>query len=451
MMRRRELGALASGLGLSMLGGLKAARAEDDSAQFKATSGEAVYFRGWQFATDVVEGNVKRYNTVESGHVDYATVTGDYPSLMEQSLIAKAPLDVFYANLYAAVRYLEGGWLMPADTLDIRDEVVADLLPQFKEAWTYNGKLLGLSYYASTRGAIHTNLLAYNQAGFTDKDFPKDWDELYDQLYALHAKGVAQPFLPMWYNEYYGISWAFIMEVLNRGNSIADPDTHKPTLTTDATGAAYRTLTAWKKLWKSKLVPEEVLTYTDANTMDAFASGRYVFSPQQIYDVATFNQPGRSKIAGHVTILPYVKQSWGIVDSALYVMSNRKRSAELTGDVKKFASWYGYKDNTGQIAIAENWMQQDMLFSGYKSIMDSPETAARISKAVIRPGDAQVLLDVYKATPFPNGVWKVVWADEFNSYLKDSLADFLLKDGDVVGTINGMIQQINDLNDKYGL
>jgi hypothetical protein len=45
----------------------------------------------------------------------------------------------------------------------------------------------------------------------------------------------------------------------------------------------------------------------------------------------------------------------------------------------------------------------------------------------------------------------VVWADEFNSYLKDSLADFLLKDGDVVGTINGMIQQINDLNDKYGL
>ena len=450
-MRRRDFLTSAGALGLSMAAGGRGAFAVDEAAKLRATSGQTVYFRGWQFATDVVQANANRYNSVENGHVDYATVTGDYPSLMEQSLIAKAPLDVFYANLYAAVRYSEGGWLMPAETLDIHDEVVADLLPQFKEAWTYKGKLLGLSYYASTRGAMFTNLLAYNKAGFADKDFPKDWDEFYEQLYALKAKGVDKPFLPMWYNEYYGISWAFILEVLNRGNSIADPDTHKPTLTTDATGAAFKTLTAWKKLWKSKLVPEEVLTYTDANAMDAFASGRYVFSPQQIYDVETLNRPGRSAIAGHITILPYVKQSWGIIDSALYVMSNRDRPAAVTDDVKKFASWYGYKDNTGRIAIAENWMQKNMLFSGYKSLMDAPATAERIKKAVIRPGDDQVLLDVYKATPFPNGVWKVVWADEFNSYLKDALSDFLLKDSDVAGTITGMIQKINDLNDKYGL
>ncbi len=450
-MKRRDLGTLALGLGASLALPGRRAAASDDVATFQPSSGKTVYFRGWQFATDVVQSNVKRYNTVEGGKVNYSTVTGDYPSLMEQSLIANAPLDMFYANLYAAVRYYEGGWLMPAESLDVIDAVQADLLPQFKEAWTYKGKLLGLSYYASTRGSMHTNLLLYNQAGFADKDFPKDWDEFYDQLYALNAKGVATPFLPAWYNEYYGISWAFAMEVLNRGNSIADPETHKPTLTTDAPGAAYKTLAAWNKLWTSKLVPHEALTYTDANTMDAFAAGRYIFSPQQIYDVETFNQPGRSKIAGHVTILPVVKQPWGIIDSALYVMSSRKRPAALTEDVKKFTSWYGYKDDTGRIAIAERWMQQDMLFSGYKSVMDSPATAARIQKAVARPGDAQVLLDVYKATPFPNGIWKVVWADEFNSYMKDSLSDFLIKDSDIVGTINGMNQKINDLNDKYGL
>ena len=32
----------------------------------------------------------------------------------------------------------------------------------------------------------------------SDPDFPKDWDDLYDQLYVLKEKGVDQPFLPHW-------------------------------------------------------------------------------------------------------------------------------------------------------------------------------------------------------------------------------------------------------------
>jgi hypothetical protein len=449
-MKRRDLGLLAAGLGMSLAVPGRRALA-DGVADFKPTSGKPVYFRGWQFATNVVQSNVKRYNTVEDGKVDYATVTGDYPALMEQSLIASAGLDVFYANPSSAVRYFEGGWVLPADTLPAKDAILADMLPQFKDAWSYKGKLLGLSYFASTRGCIHTNLLAYGKAGMADKDFPKDWDELYDQVYALQGKGVAAPFLPHWFGEWYGISWGFVLEVLNRGNTIADPETHKPTLTTDATGPAYKTLAAWKKLWKSKLVPQEVLTYSEAAYIDAFASGRYVFSPQQIYDVQTMNKVGRSQIAGHCTILPIDKQPWGIIDSALYVMSSRKRPDAVTEDVKKFASWYGFKDETGKIAVGERWMQENMLFSAYKSVMDSPETEARIKSAVARPGDYQVLLDVYKATPFPTGIWRVVWSEEFNSYLKDTLSDFLLKDGDIVGTINGMTQKINDLNDKYGI
>jgi multiple sugar transport system substrate-binding protein len=35
-------------------------------------------------ATDVVQGNVDTYNKTFDGHVDYATVTGDYPAVMER-------------------------------------------------------------------------------------------------------------------------------------------------------------------------------------------------------------------------------------------------------------------------------------------------------------------------------------------------------------------------------
>jgi hypothetical protein len=447
-MKRREFGTLAAALGVAATPLGRAAAAADP---LEATSGKPVYFRGWQFATDVVQSNVKRYNDVEHGKVDYATVTGDYPSIMEQSLIAKADLDVLYANPSSAVRYSEGGWVMPAETLPAIAEIKADLLPTFAEAWTYKGNLLGLSYFASTRGCIHANLLAYGKAGFGDKDFPKDWDALYDQVYALHAKGVATPFLPHWFSEYFGLSWGFVMEVLDRGNKIADPETHKPLLTTDANGAAYKTLAQWKKLWNSKLVPQEVLTYNEAAFIDAYASGRYVFSPQQIYDLQTFNKAGRSQIAGHSTILPVVEQPWGLIDSAMYLMTSRTRPNAVTTDVKKFTSWYGYKDNTGQIAIGERWMQENMLFSAYKSIMNSPVTEARIKEACARPSDYDVVLAVYKATPFPTGIWRVVWSEEFNSYLRDVLSKFLLNDGDIVKTITAMNDQIASLNDKYGL
>ncbi len=448
-MRRREFGALAGGAALGLALRPRAGRAA--TFDLKATSGETVYFRGWQYKTDIVQDNVNRYNKAMNGKVDYATVTGDYPSIMEQNLMSGAELDVLYANPSQACRYFDGTWIMPAEELPNIDEVKADLYPNLAEAWSYKGKLLGLSYFVSTRGAMHVNLKKYGEVGFSDKDFPKNWDELYDQVYALKDKGVAQPYLPHWFSEWYGISWAFVFEILNRGGKLADPETHKPVLTTDKDGPAYKTLAAWKKLWQSKLVPEEVFTYNESAFIDAYASGRFVFSPQQLYDLETFNRKDRSQIAGYASLLPYQGQSWGLLNSAMYLMTSRKREDALTEDVKRFASWYGFKDQDGKIFVGQRWMEESMLFSGYKSVMQSDATAARMKKALARPEDVQVVLDVYANTPYPKGIWNVVWAEELNSWLKDTLPNFLLQDGAIEDVINGTISKINDLNDKYGI
>ncbi len=109
-------------------------RAADDS--LKATSGDTVYFRGWEYRTDIVQDNVNRYNKEMNGKIDYQTVTGDYPALMQKDLIAKAKLDLFYANPSQAVRFLEGGWIMPANELAAYDQIVAGMYPNIREAWT---------------------------------------------------------------------------------------------------------------------------------------------------------------------------------------------------------------------------------------------------------------------------------------------------------------------------
>jgi ABC-type glycerol-3-phosphate transport system substrate-binding protein len=449
-MRRREFGALVGGLGGGLLGVPWPAHAAG-AWSLKATSGRPVYFRGWQYKTDIVQSNVTRYNTTMNGHVNYATVTGDYPSIMEQMLMSGAELDVLYGNPSQAVHYFEGNWVAPADELPDFDQIKADFLPNLWDAWTYKGKLLGLSYFATTRGTIHVNLKAYGAAGMSDKDFPKSWDELYDQVFALHAKGVSTPFLPHWFSDWYGISWAFVFEVLNRGGKIADDETHKPLLTTDKSGPAYKTLAAWKKLWNAKFVPAEILTYDEAAFIEAYGSGRYVFSPQQLYDLQTFNDKTKSRIAGYDSLLPVQGQSWGLIDSALYMMTKRKRSHAVTDDVQRFTSWYGFKDQDGKIAVGERWMAVSMLFSAYRSIMDSPSTEARIKQAVARPSDYKVVLDIYEATPFPSGVWKVVWAPEYNSWLKDTLSSFLLQNGDIESLIRASNKKITELNDKYGI
>lgn len=437
--------------------GVMAASAQDSVAQdssdrdsFEAITDENVYFRGWQFRTDVVQGNVDIYNETMGGNVDYATVTGDYPAIMEQQLIAGGELDVLYANPSSAVRYFEGGWITPASALPNAEEIIADMYPNIRDAWTHNGELLGLSYFVSVRGTLLANIETIEEAGFSEEDLPGTWPELYEMVYALNEAGVETPYLPHWFAEYFGISWGFVFEVMNRGGVFADAETHAPMLAVD--GPAGETLADWKRLWNSGLVPEEVLSYNEAAFINAFRSGRYVFSPQQIYDVKTFNDPGQSAaVAGNIIPLSSREQSWGMIDSAMYMMTSRDRSDEHTQDVMSFISWYGYKNEDGEHAVAKRWLEENMLFSAYRSVMESDKARQVIQSSVARPEDYQTLLDIYATSDFPTGIWSVVWAEEFNSWLRDKLFAFLQDDLPVEQVINEANAKIERLNERYGL
>lgn len=412
------------------------------------TSQEKVYFRGWPFKPEIVTDNVARYNKEQKGHVDYATVThGDYPTLMEKALIAKDKLDIIYANPPTAVRFLEAGWTLPADGIPNFQAAVDDMYPNVKEAWTYKGKMLGMSYFLSTRGMMMVNMKRQKELGVEDAQ-PKNWDEFYAQILELNKKGVKDVYLPHWFNEFYGISWAFVWEVLNRGGHVIDSKTFAPQL--DAAGPAGKTLDAWKAIFNAKMVPQEVLSYNEGSLVEGFGSGRYLYSTQAAYQLAVLNDPAKSKIAGSVSFLPYQGASWGLLDSALYLRTARNRSAALNEDVKRFQSWYGYKDQHGKAAVGQRWAETSMLFSGYKSVMENPATEAAYKKNLAKPDDYQALLKVYANTPAPE-FWKTIWAEEFNSFLRQRLGQFLLNDEPSAQVIKDMNEKIAQLNKKYKL
>ena len=236
---------------------------------------------------------------------------------------------------------------------------------------------------------------------------------------------------------------------------MADPETHKPMMTVD--GPAGQTLEDWKKIWKDGFVAEEVLAYNEAAYIDAFRSGRYVFSPQQIYDLKTFNDPKKSAaVAGKIGFLPYQGQPWGLIDSAVYLMTSRERPDAVTDDVKRFASWYGYKNEKGEFAVANRWMKENMLFSAYKEVMESARRARDDHPLrSANPADYDQLIEVYSHTPFPKGIWNVVWSEEFNTWLKEKLFAFLQQDlavADVINQTNDeMTQPQQEVQDQVSL
>jgi ABC-type glycerol-3-phosphate transport system substrate-binding protein len=418
------------------------------SSRLTAQSKEPIHFKGWQFRTDLVEANVARYNAEMAGRVAYQTVAGDYPSVVQNYLISGAEVDLLYANPSQAVRYLEAGWVTSAHSLAEIDQITADMYPNIKDAWSHRGELMGLSYFVSNRGVVHVNLERFQAAGLSEADFPKNWPEVYNILYKLRDAGQREPFLPHWFNEWFGLGWGFAFEVMNRGGVVADPETHEPMLTDN--GPAAETLSDWKRLWKDGFVSEEVLTYNEATYTGAFKSGRFVMSPQQSYDLKLFNTPGESPAAGKFTFLPFQGQNWGMIDSAMYLMSSRKqRSAEATQDLQRFASWYGYKDQNDAYYVGNKFLKETMLFSAYRGVMESEEAATAIRASLPREGDYERLLEVYRHADYPKGIFNVVWSEEYNAWVKEKLSTFLLNDLDIASTIKEMNDKMESLNAKY--
>ncbi len=440
----------AAGGGAQPAGGAKLTKPDQGPG-----GGQPLVFRGWNYHPEVVEDNVQKFNTMYGENVDYQTVSGDYGSLMEKMHINKEPLNFAYANPQTAHRWYRAGWVWDLEKLWSVDDIKKDLYPGWRDiVTTKDGKLLGLPYFQSVRGTMCTNEELLQKAGITPKDYPKTWEDLYKQLYDIKKAGVTDtPFLPHWFaTAWFGLAWGFQFECMNRGATLFDDNGH-PVFDQKC----YDIIEEYKKLLADGIVPKEVFTMQETDFIDGFASGRYAYSPQQIYDSKVFNDPARSKLAkggsnpnakGSMYI-PVDKQPWGLIDSGIYLSVKRQGQDDATlARNYRLQEFLGYKDKDGNFAVSKRWAVEQALNSGYPATLEDADVQAAYKKwmpdyETMFP-TMKSLLSNAKSPP----VWKRYFYEEWNSKALTELSQAILGQKGTKETLDGLKTLAEQLLDK---
>lgn len=387
---------------------------------------EALVFRGWNYRPEVVQDNTTKFNEQYSENVDYQTITGDYIAIMENFHIANQPLDMAYANPATLARWQLPGWVNDYEAWWDLDNARGEMYEGVLQSLTIGDKLYGLPYFVSIRGTLAANMAILDKAEITPDQFPKTWDELYTQLRQLKADGVVDvPFLPHWFASgvWFGISWGYLLECLNRGAVLFD-DNNQPVF--DEKTLAI--LQEWRTLLEEGIVPENVFTMGEADWIDAFATGKYAYSPQQIYDLKVFNDPAKSQVAGQVVPVPVVEQPWGIIDEGIYTVPKRANDTEEKLARKyRLAGFFGYRDQVegGELYVAKRWAIEAALNSGYTAILQDPEVIEAYNQWLPNPELLPALEGIVNAGTFPK-VWQTFWWEEWNAQAMSELPKAVL-------------------------
>ncbi|GEM_PF-552787 len=418
--------------------------------------GQPLVFRGWNYHPEVVEDNVKKFNAMYEENVDYQTVSGDYGSLMEKMHLNKEPLNFAYSNPQTAHRWYKAGWVWDLEGYWNVDQVKKDLYPAWKDiVSTKDGKLLGLPYFQSVRGTICTNEELLQKVGITPKQYPKTWDELYDQLYQIKKSGATDvPFLPHWFaTAWFGLAWGFQFECMNRGAVLFDDNGH-PVFDQKC----YDILDQYKKLLADGIVPKEVFTMQETDFIDGFASGRYAYSPQQIYDSKVFNDPTRSKLAkggsnpnakGSMYV-PVDKQPWGLIDTGIYLSIKRPGEDEKTlARSYRLQEFFGYKDKDGNLYVSKRWAIEQALNSGYPATLEDPDVKAAYQKWMPDYDFMFPTMQGLLANAKSPAVWRRYFYEEWNSKALTELSQAILGQKGTKEALDGLKQLATQLLDKY--
>jgi len=384
------------------------------------------------YRPDVVRENIAEFDREWGIPMDKRTevqsLSGDLTVATETKLAAGAPVDICYSYPYATTTWSKAGWILPIDDIKKTDivpydisEIKGKLYPVVLEAYTVEGKLYGLPYFVSDYGCILTNEELLAKAGMSD-DYPTTWKELYEKVEVLAKKHIVDhPLLPSWYNEPFGIPWAFVLEVINQGGNEAmwaKEYPHGPTF--DVGTLAEEVLKDWKNAWDNGWVPKGVLTMKQTDFLGEFATGKYFYQVNAEYYLGYMNDPARSKIAGKCSIVPPKKQPWGLLDSAIYSLVNRKdRKDKDLEFAQALLEFLGYKNRYGQYYVGKRWAILEFLKT-MPEVLEDPEVKAIWGAKLYRVEDLDTVNKLLSIVQIPLS-WKAPWYTKWNTIAQSEL------------------------------
>jgi multiple sugar transport system substrate-binding protein len=341
------------------------------------------------------------------------------------------------------------GWVVDLERWWGAEKAKPEMYDGVRDSMSVNGKLYGLPYFVSIRGTIMANNAILSKAGVTADQYPKTWDELYDQVRQMKKDKVSDGpiLLPHWFaaGVWFGVSWGYLFECLNRGAVLFD-DNNQPVFD-DKT---LEILANWRKLMEEGITPEGVFTMGEADYIDAFAKGTYAYSPQQVYDLKTFNDPNKSQVAGQVAPVPVAEQPWGLIDEGIYTIANRNQSDDKLARDYRLAGFFGYRDQVdgGELYVAKRWAIEAALNSGYKEILEDPEVIDAYNKWLPDPKMLDTIKGVVDAGQFPKA-WQTFWWEEWNAQAMTDLPKAILGQSPVEEIHSGLKQLAEQLVERY--
>ncbi|MGH3498303.1 MAG: sugar ABC transporter substrate-binding protein [Nocardioidaceae bacterium] len=123
--------------------------------------------------TNAVTSAVKAWEA-KTGNTVKITPSSDIQTDLAKSFASSSPADLMYIDAGTFATYASQGALYPyAQT----ESFAGDVYPSLKQTFTYNGKYYCVPKDFSTLGLI-INTDMWKQAGLTNADIPKTWDQL---------------------------------------------------------------------------------------------------------------------------------------------------------------------------------------------------------------------------------------------------------------------------------
>ena len=409
-----------------------------------------IVFRGWAYEPATVESNVQNFEAMYTENVDYQTVTGDYGLIIDTMQLNSEPLDLFYAHEDAIPRYFAQDKLLDYEMWWDIDRAKAEMYQAWLDAWTWtDGKLYGLPYYTAVRGSIMINKTLASKAGIESVQLT-NWDDFYALCLQLKKDGVADhPLLHHWFGTSWATTWQFLWDCHNRGIQLfAAEEDYRPLF--DENHEAVKVVETWQNLFAAGVHPESAFNMEEGQFIDAFASGQYVFSPQQTYDARRFNDPSRSQIAGMVDYAtPPAGVSWGKLEMGGYLMPKRQRSDQQLARVLRHNAYYGYRDLNAQLTVAKRWAIEQALGSGYKGILEDPDVLAAYTQWM--PGGERQFTDMkaYFDQVAWDNFYHCPWHGEFLSLGKAELEPAILGRQSAKDAITNLRSATDELYDRF--
>ncbi len=188
-----------------------------------------------------------------------------YDSRITTAMLGRNPPDVINLAWDRLRAYARGGNLLRLDEY-LPEEVIASYVPQIiEEGCTYNGHVYALPWYSSASVTLYNGAIL-EQAGISEDDVPRYFEDIPEFARIIRAETGAVPFFP----------------TMTDGGAIRTIMAEKgvPFLTEDRTRAAFNTpaavevLTYYKELFDERLIPREVITAGHRRPLELFTAGQ---------------------------------------------------------------------------------------------------------------------------------------------------------------------------------